>query len=62
MIVLSCLQTALISLKAQETVAYTLTVMVPNEKFAELIYSGTATELDAEDLAVLQRKALPVSG
>jgi mannose-6-phosphate isomerase-like protein (cupin superfamily) len=37
---------------------YTLTVMVPNEDFAELIYSGTPTELDAEDLAVLQGKAL----
>ena len=37
---------------------YTLTVVVPNEDFAELIYSGTPTELDAEDLAVLQGKAL----
>jgi mannose-6-phosphate isomerase-like protein (cupin superfamily) len=36
---------------------YTLTVMVPNEDFAELIYNGIPTELDAEDLAVLQGKA-----
>jgi mannose-6-phosphate isomerase-like protein (cupin superfamily) len=36
---------------------YTLTVMVPNEDFAELIYRGIPTELDAEDLAVLQGKA-----
>lgn len=36
---------------------YTLTMMVPNEEFAELIHSGTPTELDAEDLAVLRRKA-----
>lgn len=35
---------------------YTLTIMVPNEDFAELIRSGTPAELDAEDLAVLQRK------
>ena len=41
---------------------YTLTVMVPNEDFAELIYSGIPTELDAEDLAVLRGKASPVSG
>lgn len=41
---------------------YTLTVMVPNEDFAELIYSGIPTELDAEDLAVLRGKALPISG
>jgi hypothetical protein len=41
---------------------YTLTVMLPNEDFAELIYSGTPIELDAEDLAVLRGKASPVSG
>ncbi len=34
---------------------YTLTVMVPNEDFAELIRSGTPVELDAEDMAVLGR-------
>lgn len=34
---------------------YTLTVMVPNEDFAELIRSGTRVELDAEDMAVLGR-------
>ena len=34
---------------------YALCVMVPNEDFAELIRSGTSVELDAEDLAVLQR-------
>ncbi len=33
---------------------YTLTVMVPNEDFAELIRSGTPVELDAEDIAVLR--------
>ncbi len=32
---------------------YTLTVMTPNEEFAELIRSGEQVELDAEDLAVL---------
>ncbi|MEH2248161.1 cupin domain-containing protein [Nostoc sp.] len=32
---------------------YTLTVMVPNENFSELIRSGIPTELDAEDIAVL---------
>lgn len=32
---------------------YTLTVMTPNEEFAELIRSGESVELDAEDLAVL---------
>jgi hypothetical protein len=36
-------------------------VMVPNEDFAELIYSGTPTELDSEDLAVLRGNASPVS-
>ena len=34
---------------------YTLCIMVPNEDFAELIRSGTPVELDAEDLAVLNR-------
>lgn len=34
---------------------YTLTVMVPNEEFAELIRSGVPVELDAEDMAVLRR-------
>lgn len=33
---------------------YTLTFMVPNEDFAELIRSGTRVELDAEDIAVLK--------
>ena len=32
---------------------YTLTVMTPNEGFAELIRAGTPVELDAEDLRVL---------
>ncbi len=32
---------------------YTLTVMTPNEGFAELIRAGERVELDAEDLAVL---------
>ena len=32
---------------------YTLTIMVPNEDFAELIRSGTPVELDAEDMSVL---------
>ena len=40
---------------------YALCVMVPNEKFAELIRSGTPVELDEEDLAVLRRTAAPVS-
>jgi mannose-6-phosphate isomerase-like protein (cupin superfamily) len=35
---------------------YTLTIMVPNEDFAELIRSGTPVELDAEDMAVLGRR------
>jgi mannose-6-phosphate isomerase-like protein (cupin superfamily) len=35
---------------------YTLTIMVPNEDFAELIRSGTPVELDAEDMAVLGRQ------
>ncbi|BAY92820.1 MULTISPECIES: cupin domain-containing protein [unclassified Tolypothrix] len=34
---------------------YTLTIMVPNEDFSELIRSGTRIELDAEDMAVLGR-------
>ncbi|BAY35159.1 hypothetical protein NIES2107_70700 (plasmid) [Nostoc carneum NIES-2107] len=34
---------------------YTLTIMVPNEDFSELIRSGTRMELDAEDMAVLGR-------
>lgn len=34
---------------------YTLTVMVPNEEFAELIHNGTEVPLDAEDLAVIRR-------
>ncbi|KST69899.1 cupin domain-containing protein [Mastigocoleus testarum] len=34
---------------------YALTIMVPNENFAELIRSGVPTELDAEDMAVLGR-------
>ncbi len=38
-----------------KTRLYTLTVMVPNEDFAELIRSGIPEELDAEDLAVLSR-------
>ena len=35
---------------------YALTIMVPNEDFAELIRSGTAVELDQEDLEVLCRR------
>ncbi|MFH7028556.1 MAG: cupin domain-containing protein [Heteroscytonema crispum UTEX LB 1556] len=34
---------------------YTLTIMVPNEDFAELIRSGTPVQLDEEDMAVLGR-------
>ncbi|MBC5796113.1 cupin domain-containing protein [Sphaerospermopsis sp. LEGE 00249] len=34
---------------------YTLTIMVPNEDFSELIRSGIPVELDAEDMAVLGR-------
>ncbi|GAB1542851.1 hypothetical protein NUACC21_55250 [Scytonema sp. NUACC21] len=34
---------------------YTLTIMVPNEDFAELIRSGTPVELDEEDMSVLGR-------
>lgn len=36
---------------------YTLTIMVPNEGFVELIRSGVLDELDAEDLAVLRRES-----
>ncbi len=35
---------------------YALTIMVPNEDFAELIRSGTPVELDQEDLEVLCRR------
>ncbi|MBD2439299.1 cupin domain-containing protein [Nostoc sp. FACHB-110] len=34
---------------------YTLTIMVPNEDFSELIRSGTPVELDTEDMAVFSR-------
>ncbi|MBW4450267.1 MAG: cupin domain-containing protein [Spirirestis rafaelensis WJT71-NPBG6] len=34
---------------------YTLTIMVPNEDFAELIRSGIPVELDEEDMTVLGR-------
>jgi mannose-6-phosphate isomerase-like protein (cupin superfamily) len=34
---------------------YTLTIMIPNEDFAELIRSGIPVELDTEDMAVLGR-------
>lgn len=37
---------------------YTLTVMVPNEEFAELIHAGEPVSLDAEDLSVLRRAAI----
>lgn len=37
---------------------YTLTVMIPNEGFAELIHDGTPVTLDAEDLAVMRRIAV----
>jgi mannose-6-phosphate isomerase-like protein (cupin superfamily) len=33
---------------------YTLTVMVPNEEFAQLIRNGERVTLDAEDLAVIE--------
>jgi mannose-6-phosphate isomerase-like protein (cupin superfamily) len=36
---------------------YTLTIMVPNEDFSELIRSGTPVELDEEDMSVLSRLA-----
>ena len=42
-----------------QTRLYTLTIMVPNEHFAELIRSGTPVELDEEDLAVLRRSPVP---
>ncbi|MEH2178094.1 cupin domain-containing protein [Nostoc sp.] len=34
---------------------YTLTLMVPNEDFSQLIRSGIRVELDAADIAVLER-------
>ncbi len=34
---------------------YTLTIMIPNEDFSELIRSGIPVELDAEDMTVLGR-------
>ena len=34
---------------------YLLSVMVPNEDFAELIHNGVPAELDEEDMAVLGR-------
>jgi mannose-6-phosphate isomerase-like protein (cupin superfamily) len=34
---------------------YTLTIMIPNEDFAELIRSGIPVELDTEDMTVLGR-------
>ncbi len=40
---------------------YTITVMVPNENFAELIRSGVPVELDAEDIAVLRHTLVPDS-
>jgi mannose-6-phosphate isomerase-like protein (cupin superfamily) len=36
---------------------YTLTIMMPNEGFAELIRGGTPVELDAEDLRILSGRA-----
>ena len=33
---------------------YTLTVMTPNEGFAELIRSGDSVDLDADDIRILQ--------
>lgn len=41
---------------------YTLTIMVPNEHFAELIRSGVQVELDAEDMAVLRRAPTALLG
>lgn len=38
---------------------YALTVMVPNEDFAEMIHNGVPAELDDEDKAVLTRLAAP---
>ena len=43
-----------------ESRLYTLTIMVPNEEFAELIRSGMPAELDEKDLAVLRGKVSPV--
>ncbi|NJR71283.1 MAG: cupin domain-containing protein [Synechococcales cyanobacterium CRU_2_2] len=40
---------------------YLLSVMVPNEDFAELVRSGVPAELDAEDLAVLRHQPLPIA-
>ena len=37
---------------------YVLSIMVPNEDFAELIRSGTPVDLDEEDLKVLNRSDL----
>jgi len=34
---------------------YTLTIMTPNEGFAELILKGIPVELDEEDLSILER-------
>ena len=36
---------------------YALSVMVPNEDFAELVVNGTPADLDAEDIAVLTQQA-----
>ncbi len=36
---------------------YALTVMAPNEDFAEMIHGGQPVTLDAEDIAVLTGKA-----
>ncbi|BAZ10879.1 cupin 2 domain-containing protein [Calothrix sp. NIES-4071] len=36
---------------------YTLTIMVPNEDFSQLIRSGIPVELDEEDMQVLSRLA-----
>ncbi|MBK1988836.1 cupin domain-containing protein [Sphaerospermopsis aphanizomenoides BCCUSP55] len=38
-----------------DTRLYTLTIMIPNEDFSELIRSGIPVELDAEDMSVLGR-------
>jgi mannose-6-phosphate isomerase-like protein (cupin superfamily) len=40
---------------------YALSMMVPNEDFAELIRGGTPVELDEEDLGVLSRSFFPVA-
>jgi mannose-6-phosphate isomerase-like protein (cupin superfamily) len=40
---------------------YALCIMVPNEDFVELIRSGTAVELDEEDMRVLRRSDVLVS-